>query len=353
VVAVLVAAPGCLLFLDPINSPPQVQIVLPSTPIHMNADVTFQAKASDPDDTAEPLTFAWDASTGRCADAGRGPLATRSQNEAVTVRPPSFDPFCVRVTVRDHQGAAASHQVEARASNRRPVAKLEVVDPKPTPPVIPLYTRVAVSGEGSQDEDGAKPALTYKIVQDSAEVPHEPCEIGAMRAICFQAKKSGAYAATVVASDGELEASATLTLSVAEDQPPCIVDTDPRVTVPTVVLASDGPPRIFEVKAVRDDGHPFPAGPLGRTKFQWFLGRGERGPLARHIEHDRPELEVGPRLFDDVRPGDSVRVRVEVHDPLSETGPRLAALASRCGEQPLCAEPAECVRWVTWKVDFR
>jgi hypothetical protein len=60
-------------------------------------------------------------------------------------------------------------------------------------------------------------------------------------------------------------------------------------------------------------------------------------------------FEVSAALFEDARPGSSYRVRVEVRDPLHESGNDLRG----CGEAAICMVPDKCVRWVTWSVRFQ
>jgi hypothetical protein len=173
---------------------------------------------------------------------------------------------------------------------------------------------------------------------------------------CFSAGRPGPYTISVEASDGLANGKAAakmVTLPVLEDAPPCIEVTSPDQDTTTVVLAINAPPRPFEVRRVRDDGNPFPAGPIGSTTFQWFTQREGATVWGKALGYDRPVFDVSAARFDDVRPGSAYKVRVEVRDPQHESAAELNALAQACGPAPICTMPDRCVRWVTWSVLFQ
>jgi hypothetical protein len=267
--------------------------------------------------------------------------------------------------VRDRLGAEAdSAPLELTPTNQAPVAVLARDDGTASPmqatlagpPRAPLWSTVRVSGAGSSDPDSDR--LTYVFsgrAPGGGELvltacPDRPAEEPVR---CFVLEQPGAHTLTLTVSDGSATSPpSTLVVTAAEDAPPCIapdgLEPDP-VRTPLVILAADeAMPRSFEVKRVLDDGHPLPPGPRGRAGFVWYVEQG-RG-WERLTGYDRPEREIGPALFDDVRPGKTFSVRVVVQDPPRSEPRAVRALEDACKDRELCEEPKGCLRWATWKV---
>jgi hypothetical protein len=345
----LAAVSGCLLYTDTINQAPTVKL-LPPAAVHPRSPATFRAEAQDPD--GDQVQLGWSTLPGGCASISASAWAAAGEQNgfAFMVTPGSRDRFCVRVVARDDSGAEAQAVVDVEPENRVPVARLALRPATAPGALVPIFSTVKLDATGSDDPDGDDVLRTFEV-KDAAGMAIMLDECGSTTR-CFVAERSGAYVATLAVSDGALTQTATVVFNVAEDQPPCIEQTDPAVAIPVVVLPADGPSRRFEVKQVRDDGHPFPAGPRGRASFHWFAGRGEAGALVRIVGHDRPELDVGANLIDDVRPGDVARVRVEVRDPEREKPSELRALDA-CADRAVCEQPAGCVRWITWTLRFQ
>ncbi len=345
----LAAVSGCLLYTDTINQAPTVKL-LPPAAVHPRSPATFKAEAQDPD--GDQVQLGWSTLPHRCPplmdSAWAGAVERTSSIFMVT--PMSRERFCVRVVARDEYGAEAHAMTDVEPANRPPIARLEISPATVGGAPLPIFSTVKLDATGSGDPDGDEVNRTFDV-KDATGMAIKLDECGAV-AQCFSAERSGAYTATLAISDGVETRTTTVPFNVAEDQPPCIAQTDPVVAIPVVVLPADGPARRFEVKQVRDDGHPFPAGPRGRASFHWFAGRGEAGALARIVGHDRPELDVGATLIDDVRPGDVARVRVEVRDPEREKPSELRALDA-CADRAVCEQPAGCVRWITWTLRFQ
>jgi len=352
------AAPACLLYTDPINSPPQVMIVAP-TSFQSSKDAIFQGRATDPD--GDKVDLIWALAERECKAVSAADWAQRpaSYDEQFAVKVNGHQPFCVRLLGQDRHGARSEPQVfEGQAQNRPPEVTLSV-DPPLGMGSFPLYTSFRLTAGPAQDDDGDPVEFTWKGTDPTgadmtgsltACDPREPDRVR-----CFSAGRAGAYAISVEASDGLENGRAkpqTMTLPVLEDGPPCLEVTDPAKEIGVVVMAVNAPPRPFEVRRVRDDGNPFPPGPHGATTFQWFTARQGAASWIKELG-DRPVFDVSAARFEDVRPGSTYKVRVEVRDPQHESALELQALKMACGDADICVLPEKCVRWVTWSVRFQ
>jgi hypothetical protein len=350
VLAAAAAAPGgCLLYTDPINSAPEeVTIVRPAS-LHAGKAARFTAWARDRDGDA--MSFAWSRAERPCAGAGPDDFGGPQAGETLELTPRARQAFCLRLTATDEHGAAADAVTQLfEAENLAPQAGLELVSPAPRADVFPLFTSFRLSAERSRDEDGDELKLEWRV-RDGAGTAVAVVGCGT-RQICFDAVSSGRYLAEVVVSDGPGQDRRELVLPVAEDRPACLEATEPTIGTETIVLV-DERPRRFEVRQVSDDGHPFPPGPRGGPRFYWFTARGSEPWQREPSPVDRASFDVGPALFDDLRPGSRLRVRVEVRDPEHDGAAAAAVLRGECGDRGVCEQPARCARWVSWTVELR
>jgi hypothetical protein len=138
------------------------------------------------------------------------------------------------------------------------------------------------------------------------------------------------------------------------DAAPCITRTDPEFGLAMIVRdASDT--NTFEIKAVSDDGDPYPSldtrPSIVTFKATWWLeGEDPNAPSGR-----RPDDQVGPRVdFGPTRfrNGDQAYVRIQVNDRVNrDFGPCARDKAAlNCALDP---RRPTCFQWVTWKIDFR
>lgn len=359
--ALLVSAvPACLLYTDPINSPPEVTIVPPMMAVYPNQQVNLEARYRDPD--GDEVTLHWQSLPKPCSGPAR-PTAGDWAASAPTVNQRFLVALghvsvCVRVVGQDEHGArAAPQELELSPTNRAPALTLSVA-PLPNGSV-PLYSDVRVEAGPDRDEDGDHLTFTWKALDPAgAPVKLADCEGGGdpLRVRCFPAERPGTYLITVEGFDG-VEGSKpetkTVSVPVLPDQPPCIESSDPSADTGVVVLAATDPPRRFEVRRVKDDGHPFPAGGRGTATFQWFTAREGSAGWTRELGYDRPTFDVSASRFDDARPGSVHRVRVEVRDPDRELAAAQRELEVACEDRAICKLPDTCVRWMTWSVRFR
>jgi hypothetical protein len=352
-------APACLLYTDPINSPPQVMIVAPQN-LHPNQTATFQGRATDPDGDAVVLSWAMVGQACGSVKAADWDASTAEHEPAFSMRVNGHQPFCLRLVAQDSYGAQSAPQLyDGKAQNRPPVTTL-AVDPPLGAGSFPLFTTFRLSAGPYRDDDDDAVDFIWKATDPAGadmSASLTACDPASGRSVrCFSASKPGAYAISVEASDG-LEggkgAAKTMTLPVLEDGPPCIEITSPTAETGMVVLAVNAPPRSFEVRRVRDDGNPFPAGPNGGATFQWFTQRPAAVSWTKWLGYDRPSFDISAASFEDVRPGSIYRVRVEVRDPQHESDTELRGLDVTCRDADICMVPDKCVRWVTWSVRFQ
>jgi hypothetical protein len=352
----LLAAPACLLYTDPINTAPRVvNMIAPATVFPGKSDI-YRAEASDPD--GDSVSVEWSVAEGKCQEirAEDWAAAEASTGDTFSFTPANHDPFCVRVMARDRHGAPSAPRFFDGMPLNRPPAPVLTVDPPAGPASFPLYTAFRLTAGPLRDDDGDSLTFTWKGVDpQGADLAARltACDPQHKEVRCLSAEQPGMYTISIEATDGvdAKAVSQSVTLAVLDDAPPCIEATDPVQETPVVVLAATDR-RNFEVRRVRDDGNPFPAGPHGGTSFQWFTMRDDNTTTVswtRHLGFDRPVFEVSTALFEDARPGSRYLVRVEARDPQHETGNDLRS----CGETPICMVPDRCVRWVTWSVRFQ
>jgi hypothetical protein len=350
------ALPACLLYTDPINKAPAVTIKPP--PAIQAGTLTFHADSSDPD--GDPVTLRWTGVHKPCAkDPAEDWAAGESSNgDAFQLEVTGHQSFCVRVVAQDRYGARSIEATyDGALKNQDPEIELAVTPALSAGQAYPLFTTFRVAASPLMDADGDPVTFTWKGVDGSGtELQMLPCEPDHPQEVrCFSADTPGTYMISVQGSDGvpgSQPVTATLPLAVMDDSPPCIEATDPSADTDVVVMAVSDPPRRFEVRQVRDDGNPFPIGPHGVAGFQWSTA-GAGASWQRYRGYDRPTFDVGASLFDDVRPGSTYRVRVEVRDPRRELPPELHAVEVACEDRAVCKLPETCVRWLTWSVRFR
>jgi hypothetical protein len=258
-------APACLLYTDPINSPPEVIEIVAPTNLHPNEMATFQGRATDPD--GDTVVLLWTMAEQGCKAVTAGDWDQRPTSSdpkfAVTVK--GHQTFCVRLVAQDHHGALSAPKLyEGKALNSRPATTLSV-DPPMGMASFPLYTNFRLTAGPAKDDDSDPVTFTWTATDPTGadmRASLTACDPKLPDTVrCFSATKAGAYAVAVESSDGLEDGKGErkmVTLPVLEDAAPCIEVTDPATETGVVVLAVTAPPRPFEVRRVRDDGNPFP-----------------------------------------------------------------------------------------------
>ena len=358
---IALASAGCLLFTDDINEVPRVTAILVrgnpavATPtLSRRIEHQLTAQASDDQDRPEALVLRWTKAPGKCAD-GKTPGAPQDGPEfSLSEETDGF--VCVRVVAIDHQGARSDERgQDFQIQNGRPTAVLTRRAAMSPRGKVRLYAQVELSGEESADPDKDDLKFTFEVtLPGGAKMKPGPCTSRPGKArVCFSAETPGQYEARLEVEDGSGPVPATpLSFEVEEDGPPCLLSSDPLPLQPLVLVAR-GARRTFEVRQVDDDGSPYPSisGRYGETIFVWSKGSDGDGPLTR-VAGQAPTLDVSEALFDNARPGDRFRIRVEVRDPPIDQRMQQRLLGPPCDEKQDLCEVAGCLRWVTWKVQF-
>jgi hypothetical protein len=357
----IAASTGCLLYTDPINVPPTVQIASVSD-IARGAIAAFTATAQDDQGS---LTFRWGVVSGPCPDANAIPAGaswgdSRSDTTYSTVLEASGD-YCVYVEVTDQQGAKGYATRTVHVADRAPSASIGVMTSVSSTAnlaaSVPLYTQLHFVAQGADPDPGDLATLKYSWSLTPPCVPppsQADCSCpGAPNDACVWLTSPGPASATLTVTDGEgLTGTQTLSFTVAPDAPPCIIDTDPPSSLQGKIQPPDQPLSLV-VRQVADDGDPYPA-PAGSTSKASFVWSSRVGtaPFARFVNVDLPQLDIPVVALPGI--GQQLQVRVEVHDRVDRNTDFMACYAAQ--PQPLvCEMPAGsgCAGWVTWTVTIQ
>jgi hypothetical protein len=269
--------------------------------------------------------------------------------------------------------------------NAAPVARIVDVAGDPSGQLRPLCSAMHLSAEGSDflDGDQFNWSIQYTGSDASAKQPQlAPCDgIVAKQAaehVCFYAGSPGDYKVTLTIIDTYVVNGSSTTQSstptmfdipVDVDRPPCLQRTDPDVNAQYVLLSRSTDlggsyqSRTFKVLSVADDCEPYPlpAGSINQpTQFVWsVLDSTTASATWTYQTNTSDALTISQAQFPNARPGDTIRVRVEVRDSTvqthyRETGPPCAQdTVDICCGSTACGTPNACVRWTTWTVQFQ
>ncbi len=345
------SAAGCLLYTDPVNTPPELtKIAADSAQIFRGKDVKFAAAVSDAEQDEGSLELAW----GTARECSAAPTPADVRTRVFAFRPTLLGTFCVWVSATDEHGATAFLAQSFSVNNRAPDARIDIVKPAPAGDgVVDLYSDVRLSGARSLDPDADKIAYRWRMVGpggQTQETPSCPDSPGGAD-VCFPVKTPGKYAVELVAQDehnGASDPPAALVLMVAEDRPPCIKEAEPLVGLPRVP-AEHRKTTLFSVTFVKDDGDPYqrPTPPRPGA-FTWSWRRGTSGPFQRVAGGPRSDFEFPAGFF---RPADVAEVRVSYEDRIA----RDFSPCERAVPQPAQCEVqlgSGCYQWVTWTIEY-
>jgi hypothetical protein len=347
---------GCVLFTDPVNSPPRVdKILFPTTGVMRGRTISVEAAVSDPDH--DPLAYQWSSAVGPCADPVdrtlRPPTEQTTPTYKITVGVQQKNSVrCVWLLVTDSHGASAVDAQTLTPINNAPVAVIDIQQPIRNPQGrFDLFSSFRLSGAGSHDDDGDNllPFSWKLIAPDPAtDVRLAPCAPTppADRVQCFSpGAHPGTYTVELVVNDGIVDSSPEQkVLTVDPDSPPCVTLTSPPYGAGPFV---DDPaqPGLFSILNVSDDGDPFPAAatpPRGSARFVWKIRHAGGDWRVIPGFESLPTLTIAANTFFS---GNLIDVRAEVIDRVADH------TLGACGDDDIC--PVSCPQRVTWTVEYR
>jgi len=339
---------NCLFDNGPINTPPAVQIAGLDQPLHRGETATFTATVNDSDQGADTLDIAWFMATDcETALAGAPVNCTSQRKDQCSYKPSDLGWICVAVRVTDRYGASATASRSFAIENRPPTAVIERTSPASTAATLPLSSALTFSAAKSTDLDpGETDTLTFTWVvtqPDGSSLSVNTCPAPDAPKLCsFTATMSGSYTVRLTAVDANQKASVPVSLSVTidQDQPPCITTTEPQ-TSQTIAFADQA--TSFKVDTVADDLDPYPGSNSSGT-FTWLYRIGTTGGFDRLvIPYSTYRLDVGTDFLAPAV-GGVIQIRVEYQDRKNRD-------LSSCKPDDLrCELVPGCAQWVTWTV---
>lgn len=362
------AAGGCF-YVEPINQRPSLDIrATSSDPVFRGGAVTLEAITSDPERQAVALLWRAYACTDATAAGGcdADPIYTGAAASA-TIAVPAFrvDPDgagpalgaaveSLRVVLegRDDHGAAArpDQVLIVPVLNAPPTLALRAA---PTHAAV-IATPVDVYARyGDVDDSPGNVTLEWTAFSPS-QVPAALTEVAVppdgdpahlQEGRRFTPQVTGNWDLRVVAVDrAGARTEEHLTVTVADDGPPCLDVWEPAAPAQAVPITA---PALVRVIQVRDDLDAFPrisADPaVGEPEFEWSIkvGAGPREALSNAV----PAIAFDPQAY---APGTIVELRVEIFDrkrtPIGCTDD-----AQTCS---VISQPG-CVQRQTWRLEAR
>jgi hypothetical protein len=347
---VLASPSACLLYTDSINMPPQVTIeVQTPEPFFRGVDVTFKAKATDPDEDPSRLHVSWRHGEN-CGKARVNDEAAAAST--FTFQPEKLGDHCVVTRVTDSLGAFVEKNTTFKVVNQAPKVVLDVAGPVSQTQTsgYPLNSRIRVSAEKSVDPDPDQTnqlTFAWTLLRPNGETADvtEGCP---SKFCSFVAEQPGAYAIRVTATDSDGAAASTeKAITIANDSVPCIIGVSPDLS-PRLSADED---QLFIVTQVEDDVDPYPAqssNSASQGSFQWLFRTSTN--LTAEWQALSPLFALNtitiPRGF--VSAGSTIQVRVMYSD-------RIKRDFSKCweGSGDRCELSAGCAQGLTWTVTFR
>ena len=347
---------NCLLDTGPINMPPTVQIDELNQSLHRGEpSATFTATIHDPDQSNDTLNVVWrvghvstDADCATAEASALGSCKSQPSNDRCVYIPQTLDPVCVVVRVTDRYGAKTEARRNFTVQDQPPIAGIKRTSPLSATAPLPLFSNLTFSAAppNSTDPDpGDEDSLSYSwtvIQPDGTKLSVGTCATVETSGTCsFATTMSGTYHVEVTVADvsGASSQPASVDVTIAQDQPPCIVGFKPETPL---TYASPDQSTTFAVNNVNDDADPYPGSTLGT--FTWWYRRGTSGSFARLSNpYQSNQVDFGKGVFVS---GDIIQIRVEYQDRINRSLSSCDQGADRCELVPGCAQ------WVTWTVFY-
>jgi hypothetical protein len=391
--AAALAWSGCLLFSDPINKAPTVTVTTNDDPIYRNQTATFFATVADDQDPSTALKLRWcefDADgQGSCNSVPTAwPAACldlRPSSATYTFKPQTVATTCVCAQVVDSKGATGQGcAAPVTPINPAPIAIITDDSGALSNRPRSMCSSIRLSAESSESPSGDPLQFEWTLEYSGGDPVGKSVQLAACDGVttntqahrCFFAIAQGTYTVLLTAS-ARPDPTSTPTSSTSEpfvipvgaDAPPCIRRTLPDAHSQLVVLSrsSDLGTRTFKVLSVDDDCEPYPAvaGSKGVTQFAWSVldttSLSSSGTPTWVPQTDTGvSFDIGAAQFPSARPGDTIKVRLEVRD--TEVQKLYANHGTVCADDSIdycCAPndctggPDDCLRWATWTVQFQ
>jgi hypothetical protein len=385
---------GCLLFTDPINKAPVVIIDPHSDPVILDKPTQFTATVTDDKDSPASFMLEWAEFNNQLKCDWITPATWVSSDKSTSLDYSQPYPFkatsmasvCLCARATDHNGATDLKCVLITPANPTPVANIKDVtygDPS-GPPNRPLCSLMHLSAEDSTFTPGDTPADQFQwgiayTGSDSSlkQVQFATCAgIDASKAYlpylhrCFYAGSPGTYAVTLSITDSFVQNGATISapsnlatfeIPVDVDTPACLQRTDPEVGSRLILLGGTYLSRTISVLGVKDDCQPYPPIPSPPLQFFWSVLDTQASPSWTYQAGNSDTFTLSVSMFPNARPGDTIKLRVEVRDTSVQTlysygGQTLPLdMDTCCGSYPCgtCSPTNNCIRWTTWTVQFQ
>lgn len=386
---------GCLLFSDPVNKAPTVSITSDSSVIYRGQDVVFTATVSDDHDPLLLIQLRWStlaAKGGSCLGitAADWPRDSSSVSADRTYAPSTLTTgTCVCAQATDTHGASG-YACYGPINPITPTPRAVITDESGllSGASRPLCSQIRLSAESSVYPDGDPITLVWDLQSSSSDplaknVQLAKCDnvVGNSDAHrCLYASVPGTFTVSLTIKDS-FDPKAPVgsdpvqfVVHVATDAPPCLRLSDPDVYAKLTFLSGSSggngvtttyQSRTFKALTVADDCEPYPmvSGSTGQTQFVWSVydpTNASTGSPGWVLQADTSEsFTISQAQFPNARPGDAIKVRLEVRDTAVQQIYR--AGGSACSDKTLdiccgpngCTGTNDCVRWTTWTVQFQ
>jgi hypothetical protein len=368
---------GCLLFSDPVNKAPTVTVSTPASPIYRDTTVEFAATVKDDRDSPSDLQLRWHVfptTEQSClwissGDWPRGGIQSAPTDQPFPYKFDSVDTMnCVCAQVTDSKGAQGYGCSQAiRAATPVPVAVIKDESGLLSGQARRLCSQIKLSAEDSKFPTGDLVQYRWSLQSAGRPVPLSNCpDDNTAVHQCFYAAAPGTYTASLTIDDlldknnPTSGTSPDFVIPVGVDTPPCIRRTDPEARSQLILLDQS---RLFKAVSVDDDCEPFPmvSGSTGATQFVWSVLDNTSSDASGWVRQtDSSEsFTVSQAKFPNARPGDMVKIRLEVRDTpvqqMYQAGVTVCSTATEtcCGPTGCTGGANDCVRWTTWTVQFQ
>jgi hypothetical protein len=391
---------GCLLFTDPINRAPEVDIVIPQDPVERGRTAYFYVNGSDDRDNFTSIYVEWGEFAARnegCgwitkADWGQAQKSKplRDSSAAYEFKSDSVGMLCLCVMATDRDGAKALDCERIDPVNVVPVPQIIDASGALSGQTRPLCSSIHLSAEESIFSTETGDAVEFHwgleysgsdAVGISAQIVECDGVADAKKSLhrCFHAGAPGTYVVRLSITDTPPGAGTkTLTseqavfkIPVAEDTPPCLQRTEPDVHAQHILLSRSPDlgvtydSRTFKVLSAADDCEPYPVPATSgkqSTQFVWSIYDATKTPPWQYSAYTTDSFKVSQESYPNAQPGDTIKVRVEVRDAAAQKSVMSGASACAspdttdiCCDQKDCTgdDEKDCIRWTTWTVHFQ